>query len=64
MKYKYTAEDWRIMESSFAEIQQYLMWAEAYGIPKGEERKFLKTVCESFTIMVEIIYNLKGDQIS
>ena len=59
---KYTAEDWHVMESSFAEYSYFLKIAELNGIPKGGEYEFLKSVRESFTIMTEIIKNLKGEQ--
>jgi len=58
---KYTANDWQIMESSFAELQEYFAFTEYVGIPDGCEHEFTKIVNASFAIMVEIIANLKGE---
>ena len=56
----YTAENWREMDASFAELQQFITFAEHYGIPEGEERYYCRTVSKTFTIMLEIINNLRG----
>ena len=56
----YTERDWQIMDASFAELRHYFRWAKYHGVPDGHEQEYFDLVSANFTLMLEIINNLRG----